>query len=68
MNINIEAIRKLRGLRIKQLRLEKKLTQEELSALSGVDRKTIINMECGENSWHVDTEILILEALNFVEL
>eukprot|EP01037_Dinobryon_pediforme_P011471 gene11471-11565_t len=50
--MNLAAIRKLRGLRIKQQRIEKKLTQDELAKISGVDRKTIMNMESGENSWN----------------
>jgi DNA-binding XRE family transcriptional regulator len=60
---NIDRIRKLRGLQIKQMRTAKKLTQEQLAKLSGVDRKTIINMESGENGWSGDSELLILEAL-----
>lgn len=64
---NIDRIRKLRALQIKQLRTEKKLTQDELAKLSGVDRKTIMSMESGENGWNVDSEILILEALKKLE-
>ena len=61
--MNIDAIRKLKALRIKQLRIEKKLTQDELSKLCGVDRKTIGHIESGEKGWNIDSEILILEAL-----
>ena len=64
MNVNIDAIRKLRGLRIKQLRIEKNLTQEELEKLSGVTRQTIIKIEAGEMGYNCDSEILVSETLN----
>lgn len=66
--MNIEAIRKLRGLRIRQLRKDNNLTQDELAKLSGVARQTIITIEAGENSWNVDSEILILETLKNLTL
>jgi len=61
---NLDRIRKLRALQIKQLRKTKKLTQEQLAKLSGVQRQTIVNIESGKNGWSSDSELLILEALN----
>lgn len=43
---------------LKEFRIKKKLTQEELSMLSGVSRTTIINLERG-NSDVVLTDTLI---------
>jgi len=61
---NLERIRKLRALQLKQMRKDKKLTQEQLEELSGVSRQTIISIEKGDMGWNSDSEQLIVEALN----
>ncbi len=45
----MDEIKKLLGLRIKEIRLNKKLTQEELADLVGTEQKNISNIECGYN-------------------
>lgn len=46
--------------KIRELREKKKLTQEELSKLSGVSRSTIIKLENNEN---VETQVGTLKAI-----
>lgn len=64
---NIDRIRKLKALRIKEQRKEKHLTQAQLAKLAGVHRDTVINIERGENGCRDDSELLILEALKNYE-
>lgn len=46
--------------RLKEIRMEKKLTQEEVAAKSGVTRATISKIERGEE---VEVKVNTLEAL-----
>lgn len=46
--------------KIRELREKKKMTQEELSKLSGVSRSTIIKLE---NSEDVETQVGTLKAI-----
>lgn len=43
-------IKKEFGKKLKKLRLEKKLTQEKLTELSGLDRVYISEIECGKKN------------------
>ena len=61
--MNIDPIRRQRAMELKLMRIQKHLTQEKLSKLSGLDKKTISNLESGESSWNVDSEIMYLEGL-----
>ena len=52
--------------RIKTVRIEQKLSQEELSRHSGVSVHTISNIEKGQN-YSVDNLISILRSLNLLQ-
>jgi transcriptional regulator with XRE-family HTH domain len=61
--MNIDPLRRKRAMELKLMRVQKKLTQDKLSELSGLDKKTISNLESGESGWNVDSEIMYLEGL-----
>lgn len=61
--MNIDPLRKNRAMELKLMRIRKQLTQEKLSELSGLDKKTISNLENGESGWNIDSEIMYLEGL-----
>lgn len=46
-NCFMDDIKKLLGARIKELRLKKHLSQEQLAELVNLDRRSISNIECG---------------------
>ena len=52
------------GLRIKQLRLSKNISQEELGALSNLDRTYISGIERGKRNVSLLNIIKIADALN----
>lgn len=60
---NIDRIRKLQAIRLKLLRVEKGLTQAQLSKLSNVGRHTIIAIESGEKGVNGDSMLLIEDTL-----
>lgn len=51
------------GSNVKHFRLARGLTQEELSKIVGVERKTIIRVEAGHHSSRIDTLLDIARAL-----
>jgi len=54
------------GPKIKELRKDKKITQESLSKLSGISRVTLGKLERGEvNSVSIKTLDIILNALSY---
>lgn len=52
------------GLRVKQLRLSKNISQEELGALSNLDRTYISGIERGKRNVSLLNIIKIADALN----
>lgn len=61
--MKIDPIRKRRAEELKQMRLEKGVSQEYLSTISGLSRTTIIRIENGKIGWNIDSEILYFEAI-----
>lgn len=59
MNIRIKI-----GNQIKVLREEKGLTQEQLSELSGIPRRTIVNIEQGAFNSKIESVQKLAEGLN----
>ncbi len=55
--------RKAFGLLISKLRVEKGLTQEQLSGLAGIARSHLATLECGEKTVKLDTLWRIADAL-----
>lgn len=55
--------RKRVGYRVRALREERGLTQEQLSALTGIDRKTINRIERASYGTSIDKLLLIARAL-----
>lgn len=62
--MNLHPIRKKRALELKQMRLDRHITQMELSALSGLTQATISRIETGEIGWNIDSELIYFETLN----
>lgn len=56
-------LKKLLGQRIKELRLKKGLTQEELAEKVEIDQRNLSNIECG-NTFPHKSLLKIAEALN----
>jgi transcriptional regulator with XRE-family HTH domain len=56
--------RKINGRKLKELRLSKKLSQEELADLLGVDRQYVSKYEKGKVNMTCDYIDRILRALN----
>lgn len=54
---------KILGAHIRQIRLEKKLTQEQLADLAGVSENTIVTLESGKLNTTVATCFDIAKAL-----
>ena len=63
MEKNYEERRRM-GERIRQLRMEKKMTQEQLADLTGLKRPHITRIEAGSYSVGFDTLQVIAEALD----
>lgn len=61
--MDISAIRIKRGNELRSYRIEKRLTQLQLSQLSGLTRSTIIKIESGLIGWNIDSEILYFETI-----
>lgn len=61
--MDVEPIRKKRSRELRLLRVDCKLTQTELSTLSGLTQSTISKIERGIVSWSIDNEILYFETL-----
>lgn len=60
----VPARRRVVGDRIRAARAERKLTQEKLGQLTGLDRKTINRVEQATHSTHLDHLLLIADALD----
>lgn len=58
------ARRRATGDRIREIRRQRKLTQEKLAELSGMDRQAINKIELGHQSVLIDNLIRILTALD----
>lgn len=56
-------IKKLLGLKIKELRLKKGMTQEELSEKIGMVERNLSKIECGKNFVTADTLTNLIDAL-----
>lgn len=61
MNINL--IRKKRADELKQIRIEKNISQEQLSEKSGLHRATISRIESGKIGWNIDSELVYFTTL-----
>lgn len=60
----VPAARRAIGDRIRAARTQRKLTQESLGELTGLDRKTINRVEQGTHATSVDHLLLIAHALD----
>jgi transcriptional regulator with XRE-family HTH domain len=61
--MNVEPYRKMRSRELRLMRVDCKITQVQLSALSGLTQSTISKIERGIVSWSIDNEILYFETL-----
>lgn len=61
--MKIDPIRKKRSEELRQMRLDKGVSQEYVSTISGLSRTTIIRIENGTIGWNIDSEILYFETL-----
>lgn len=61
--MDIKAIRKKRAYELKQMRIEKNLSIDELSKISGLSRATIYRIEGGTIGWNVDSELIYFRTL-----
>lgn len=61
----ITAYRKLVGSWITQLRIEKGLSKNQLSKLTGIDRKYLNDIESGNHSFSIDIIAKLSHALSF---
>ena len=59
----MDNLKKSLGLRIKELRIKNKLSQEKLAELVNIDRRSISNIECG-NTFPLTSLSQIADALN----
>jgi transcriptional regulator with XRE-family HTH domain len=59
----MEDIKESIGLRLKEIRLLKKLSQEQLSAKAGVNRSWISHIENGRRNISVETLNILLKVL-----
>jgi DNA-binding XRE family transcriptional regulator len=59
-----EEDRRIFGARLKRLRREKGLSQQELAARSGISRVTIARIEVGEQSPRYETIVALAKGLN----
>lgn len=60
----MEDVKKLVGVRIRQLRKQRKLSQEELGYKSGLHYTHIGAIERGEKNWSIDTLVKVAGGLN----
>lgn len=61
--MDVNEILKKRAYELKQFRIEKKLSIDELSKLSGLSRATIYRIENGTIGWSVYCEIVYFKTL-----
>lgn len=61
--MDVEPIRKIRSRELRLMRVDCKITQVELSTLSGLTQSTISKIERGIVSWSIDNEIIFYESL-----
>lgn len=54
-------LRKVRGARLKKVRLAAGISKLELSRRSGLARQTIDKIESGEEGWLIDSELVYLQ-------
>ena len=59
----MDNLKRMLGLRIKELRIKNGLSQEKLAELINMDRRSISNIECG-NTFPLSSLSLIAKALN----
>jgi len=59
----VEDVKKLIGVRIRQLRKERKLSQEELGYKSDLHYTHIGAIERGEKNWSIDTLVKVAKGL-----
>lgn len=52
------------GIRVKQLRLERKLSQDELAVYSGVSSSVLRGIEAGRENFTIETLMALAEALD----
>lgn len=57
-------IKRLLGLKIKELRIKRGMTQEELSEKIGLVERNLSKIECGKSFLTADTLSNIIDALN----
>ncbi len=63
-DISVEDVKKLVGDRIRQLRKQRKLSQEELGYKSDLHYTHIGAIERGEKNWSIDTLVKVAGGLN----
>ncbi len=63
----MDSLKKKLGKRIQQFRKAKKLTQEKLSEIIGLDTPNLSNIECGRRFMTAETLEKIAKALNVKE-
>ncbi len=61
--MNVEPIRKIKSRQLRLFRIECRVTQMQLSKLSGLMQSTISRIERGKVSWSIDNEIIYMETL-----
>jgi DNA-binding XRE family transcriptional regulator len=61
--MNVEPIRKIKSRELRLFRIECRVTQVQLSKLSGLMQSTISRIERGKVSWSIDNEIIYMETL-----
>lgn len=64
MDKKADAFRKKLGKRIREVRKEQKITQEQLAFESGVGRRVIVHIEKGIQNVTVDTLYALADALD----
>jgi len=61
--MDVEPFRKLKSRQLRLFRIDCKVTQVQLSLLSGLTQSTISKIERGIVAWSIDNEIIYLETL-----
>ena len=59
-----EELKKLTGLRIKELRKKKGLTQEQLAEMTNIGERNLSKIECGQNFVSAETLLNLSAALD----
>lgn len=64
MNIkDLNLVRLKRSAELKQMRLGASIGKTQMSQLSGLHLATIYRMESGYVQWHIDSEIIYINAI-----